>query len=198
MKKNIQKLIWIMIKMKLMCLVVALGCTSLNAEVWSQEKKINLQLGEVNLEQLFEQIQQQINLQFVFNHEDVQGYKVNANIKGKTVAEILDAALKDKPLKYEILSNYIVISPKTIQPTQQTKEIKITGKVTDESGEVLPGVSVFSRVMAWPQYRRKIPLSVLQIKIIVLVFSFIGMKTTVKIKSQKTITRSFCKMTTKH
>lgn len=71
MKKNIQKLIWIMIKMKLMCLVVALGCTSLNAEVWSQEKKINLQLGEVNLEQLFEQIQQQINLQFVFNHEDV-------------------------------------------------------------------------------------------------------------------------------
>lgn len=53
MKKNIQKLIWIMIKMKLMCLVVALGCTSLNAEVWSQEKKINLQLGEVNLEQLF-------------------------------------------------------------------------------------------------------------------------------------------------
>lgn len=147
-----------MIKMKLMCLVVALGCTSLNAEVWSQEKKINLQLGEVNLEQLFEQIQQQINLQFVFNHEDVQGYKVNANIKGKTVAEILDAALKDKPLKYEILSNYIVISPKTIQPTQQTKEIKITGKVTDESGEVLPGVSVFIKgtSLGVAEYRRKI------------------------------------------
>ena len=168
-----------MIKMKLMCLVVALGCTSLNAEVWSQEKKINLQLGEVNLEQLFEQIQQQINLQFVFNHEDVQGDKVNANITGKTVAEILDAALKDKPLKYEILSNYIVISPKTIQPTQQTKEIKITGKVTDESGEVLPGVSVFIKGTSLgvaTDIDGKFALSVPADKNIVLVFSFIGMK----------------------
>ena len=169
-----------MIKMKLMCLIVILGYTSLNAEVWSQEKKIDLQLGEVNLEQLFECLQQQINLQFVFNHEDVQGYTVNINMKGKTVAEILDAALKDKPLKYNILSDYIVISPKTHQPTQQTKEIKITGKVIDESGEALPGVSVAIKGTSLgvaTDIDGKFVLSVPEAKNLVLVFSFIGMKT---------------------
>lgn len=180
MKKNIQKLVWIMIKMKLMCLIVILGYTSLNAEVWSQEKKIDLQLGEVNLEQLFECLQQQINLQFVFNHEDVQGYTVNINMKGKTVAEILDAALKDKPLKYNILSDYIVISPQTHQPTQQTKEIKITGKVIDESGEALPGVSVAIKGTSLgvaTDIDGKFVVSVPEAKNLVLVFSFIGMKT---------------------
>ena len=39
MKKTIEKLIWLMIKMKLMCLVIALATTSLNAEVWSQQEK---------------------------------------------------------------------------------------------------------------------------------------------------------------
>ena len=59
MKKTIEKLIWLMIKMKLMCLVIALATTSLNAEVWSQQKKISLRLGETGLEQLFEEMQQQ-------------------------------------------------------------------------------------------------------------------------------------------
>lgn len=190
MKKNIQKLIWIMIKMKLMCLIVALGCTSLNAEVWSQEKKIDLQLGEVNLEQLFEQIQRQINLQFVFNHEDVQGYTVNMNMKGKTVAEILDAALEGKPLKYNILSDYIVISPKTQQPTRQAKEIKITGKVMDENNEALPGVSVSIKGTSLgvaTDIDGKFTLSVPDSKNLVLVFSFIGMKThELKLDPEKT------------
>ena len=60
-----------MIKMKLMCLVIALATTSLNAEVWSQQKKISLRLGETGLEQLFEEMQQQTKLKFIFNHEDV-------------------------------------------------------------------------------------------------------------------------------
>lgn len=66
MKKTIQTLIWIMIKIKLMFLVIALTYNSLNAEVWSQEKKINLQLGEVNLETLFEQMQQRTHLRFIY------------------------------------------------------------------------------------------------------------------------------------
>ena len=41
MEKQLKKLIWIMIKMKLMCLLVAWTAMSLNAEVWSQEQKIN-------------------------------------------------------------------------------------------------------------------------------------------------------------
>ena len=180
MKKTIQTLIWIMIKIKLMFLVIALTYSSLNAEVWSQEKKINLQLGEVNLETLFEQMQQRTHLRFIYNHEDVQGYTVNANLKGKTIAEVLDEALADKPLKYEIMDGHIVISPKVMTNEQELKTIVIKGKVTDKQGVAMPGVTVMLKgttlgtaTDANGQYE----LTVQKEHATILVFSFVGMKT---------------------
>lgn len=180
MKKTIQTLIWIMIKIKLMFLVIALTYNSLNAEVWSQEKKINLQLGEVNLETLFEQMQQRTHLRFIYNHEDVQGYTVNANLKGKTVAEVLDEVLADKPLKYEIMDGHIVISPKVVTNEQELKTIVIKGKVTDKQGVAMPGVTVMLKgttlgtaTDADGQYE----LTVQKEHATILVFSFVGMKT---------------------
>ena len=120
MEKQLKKLIWIMIKMKLMCLVVVWTATSLNAEVWSQERKIDLRLGETNLELLLEEMQEQTNLRFIYNHEDVSGYVVNGSMKNKTVAEILDKALKGIPLKYEIVGDHIVISPEQLVQAQES------------------------------------------------------------------------------
>lgn len=180
MKKTIQTLIWIMIKMKLMFLVITLACTSLNAAVWSQEKTIDLQLGEVNLETLFEQMQQRTHLRFIFNHEDVQGYTVNANLKGKTIAEILDKALADKPLKYEIMDGHIVISPKRLEQNQQPEMIVIKGKVTDKSGHPMPGVTVMLKGTTFgaaTDVDGKYEMTIQKKYATILVFSFVGMKT---------------------
>lgn len=143
-------------------------------------KKLDLQLGEINLEQLFEQMQSQTKLRFVFNHEDVRGYTVNATMKGKTVSEILDAALQDKPLKYEILSDHIVISPKTLQQAQEKEMLRIKGVVTDSKGEALPGVTVILKgttLGAATDIDGKYEITVNKEYATTLVFSFIGMKT---------------------
>lgn len=179
MKKQLKKLIWIMIKMKLMCLLVAWTAMSLNAEVWSQEQKINLRLGDTNLEALFEKMQQQTNLRFIFNHEDVQGYIVNGSVKGKTVAEILDMVLADKPLKYEIVGDHIVISPGQLLQAQP-EMIKISGKVTDSRGEPLPGVTIMLKGTDFgvaTDVDGKYELPVQKNLAGTLVFSFVGMKT---------------------
>lgn len=179
MKKQLKKLIWIMIKMKLMCLLVAWTAMSLNAEVWSQEQKINLRLGDTNLEALFEEMQQQTNLRFIFNHEDVQGYIVNGSVKGKTVAEILDMALADKPLKYEIVGDHIVISPGQLLQAQP-EMIKISGKVTDSRGEPLPGVTIVLKGTDFgvaTDIDGKYELPIQKNLAGTLVFSFVGMKT---------------------
>ena len=179
MKKQLKKLIWIMIKMKLMCLLVAWTAMSLNAEVWSQEQKINLRLGDTNLEALFEEMQQQTNLRFIFNHEDVQGYIVNGSVKGKTVAEILDMALADKPLKYEIVGDHIVISPGQLLQAQP-EMIKISGKVTDSRGEPLPGVTIMLKGTDFgvaTDIDGKYELPIQKNLAGTLVFSFVGMKT---------------------
>ena len=51
-----------MVRIKLICLVLMLGLTSLNAKVWSQQEKMSLNLKNTGFEQLFEQIQQKAML----------------------------------------------------------------------------------------------------------------------------------------
>lgn len=168
-----------MVKMKLMCLVIALGCTSLNAEVWSQQKKLDLNLGETSLVQLFEKMEQQTHLRFVFNHEDVQGYTVNGYIKGKTIPEILDYALNNTPLKYEILNEHVVISRSTEKLPQESNILKITGRVTDSKGQALPGVTIRLKNTNFgtaTDMEGKYEVSIAENYATVLIFSFIGMK----------------------
>lgn len=189
MKKTNQNLIRIMIKIKLMCLIITLGYTGLNATVWSQEKRINLKSNQVNLVQLFQQMQKKTELKFVFNHEDVQGYTCHSDITGKTVKEILDLVLTDTPLTYEILNDHVIISSRTVNQLPQVKGINITGKVTDQQGDVLPGVSVAIKGTALgvaTDTDGKFTLTIPDANTI-LVFSFIGMKSyELKITKNKT------------
>ena len=179
MEKQLKKLIWIMIKMKLMCLVVVWTATSLNAEVWSQERKIDLRLGETNLELLLEEMQEQTNLRFIYNHEDVSGYVVNGSMKNKTVAEILDKALEGIPLKYEIVGDHIVISPEQLVQAQ-SEVITIKGKVTDNNGQPLPGVTIVLKGTTYgvaTDIDGLYELTIQKNLAATLVFSFVGMET---------------------
>lgn len=131
-------------KMKLACLIMILSLSSLQAKVWSQQERLNLKFNDMNIVQVFEVLQQKTNLKFVFNHENVQQYRVNADIRNKTLEEILDQVFADKPLKYEITAEHVIIS-KTSTPAnvpQTTEAIEITGIVVDENGSALPGVTI--------------------------------------------------------
>lgn len=168
-----------MIKLKLMCLVVMLGYSALNAEVWSQQKRIDLEFEQTGLAQFLENLQRKTNLKFIFNHEDVRDYVVDGAVRNKTLQEILDIALTNLPFRYEIVSDRIVIyRQEKVLP--QVKELKITGRVVDEKGNPLPGVSVILKgtsmgVATDPEgaFSMNIP----ETEHTVLVFSFIGMKT---------------------
>lgn len=179
-----------MIKIKLMCLIIALGCTSLNAEVWSQQKKIDLNFEQIDLIQLFEKMQQKTNLRFVFNHEDVQGFTVNGALKGKTVTEILDIVFANKPLAYEVFEDHIIISRKSDLRVPQKQMTTITGKVLDEAGDPLPGVSIAilgTSLGISTDENGRFSLPVADPGNTTLVFSFVGMKThTLKLSGNKT------------
>lgn len=167
-------------KIKLACLIVALAFSGLHAEVWSQEKKMDLRLGEIRLERLFEVLEQRTNLRFVFNHEAVQGYTVQADMKDKTVEEVLDAALKDTPLEYEVLGGHIVISPRTAQQGQQQDVLTIRGTVTDATGAPMPGVTVMlegTNFGAATDADGNYEMSIQKEHAGTLIFSFVGMKT---------------------
>jgi len=176
MKKTIQKLNRIMIKMKLACLVVLLTCSGLSAKVWSQQERINLKFEQVTFVQLFDLIQQKTNLKFVFNHEDVQEFKTNKqDFISKTVKEILDVVFKGKPLTYEVLADHIVISR-----VMEEKKKTIKGSVVDDTGVPLPGVTIRlknTQLGVSTDVDGRFTILVPEKDNAILVFSFVGMIT---------------------
>lgn len=176
-----KNLIKLMIKMRFVCLVMILSLSSLEAKVWSQQERLNFRFNDINIVQVFEMLQKKTNLKFVFNHENVQQYSVNADIKGKTLEEILDMVFAGKPLKYEISGEHVIVSNASFVQVQTKEMLKITGTVVDEKGSALPGVTVMLKntsigisTDAEGKFSLQLPETGSSNQ---LVFSFIGMKT---------------------
>jgi tonB-linked outer membrane protein, susC/ragA family len=131
-----------MIKMKLACLVLLLSLSGVQAHVWSQTSMLELSVNGKSMVEAIEMLQKKTQLKFVFNHEELNNYRVNAQIQRKTLEEALDILFSDKPLKYEITGEHVIISKTTEQQQQTPKMIEITGTVVDENGSALPGVTI--------------------------------------------------------
>lgn len=121
-----------------------LSISGLQAKVWSQTELLELSVSNVSMVEAVRQLQQKTQLRFVFNVEELQNYKVNAHIQGKTLEETLNQLFEGKPLKYEITAEHVIISKAPIVSTlpQAPKTIEIKGVVVDENGSALPGVTV--------------------------------------------------------
>ena len=115
---------------------------------------------------------------FVFNYDDVKLYKVTAEVKEKSIPEILDVVLQDIPLAYKVSGEYVLIRKKDdVSPRWRW----ITGKVVDENNTPLPGVTVMIKELKIGgttsvdgTYRVGLPEEMKQFTI---VFSFVGMET---------------------
>ncbi len=137
--------------MKIFSLLFILGIsTVLAGNSYSQNTKLSVQVENGSIVDIFDEIQNQS--EFVVFYKDIHidtDKKVSVNLKDKNVEEILNIALEGSKLKYEILDRQIVIIPgkghsyNFNQAVQQP--IKVTGKVTDDKGESLPGASIVIR-----------------------------------------------------
>ncbi|MCD6366635.1 MAG: TonB-dependent receptor, partial [Bacteroidales bacterium] len=121
-------------------------------------------------------------------------------MKGATVTKILDKVLKGSPLTYKIIDRYIIIRNEgkgmnIDEIVQQQKTI--TGTVTDESGQPLPGVTVLIKGTTNGTVTNtdgnysisNIPVDA------TLVFSFVGMRTQeIQVGNQSTINIKMEKM----
>lgn len=165
--------------MKLCSLFVVVLTFSLSANVRAQQEKVNLKLDNVPVKLLFDEIQKQTNLCFVFNTEQAQRLgKVSVNVKQERVENVLQRVLENSGLVYEFDGNLIIIRPEPQK--QESEEIRITGKVTDKKKAPLPGVTVLIKgttiggvTDADGKYRLMLPKQT----DLVLVFSYIGMHT---------------------
>lgn len=116
----------------------------LNASVLSQQR-VSIKMSNVSAKELIKEIESQTNLGFIYNLNEIEkldGLSIDA--EEQTVKEVLDEVLRNTDLTYELDKSVIIIIPKPaiIDDGKQDEKKVIKGKVVDEKGQALPGVSI--------------------------------------------------------
>lgn len=114
---------------------------------FSQHVKLSFNLSNTTIKALFQEIKRQSDYSFLYNNNELnENERVTVSVEDQTVEEILDHVLRNKNLEYEIKDKFILIyrsdEGKTEIQSRQQGGKKISGRVIDASGEVLPGVVV--------------------------------------------------------
>jgi TonB-linked SusC/RagA family outer membrane protein len=135
--------------MKLTVLLFFLAISQMMAiETYSQSTRLTLNLKSVALKDVLDKIEEKSEFFFLYNSKLINVDRtVSANFSNLMIDEILNKLFKETDVVYTVVDRQIVLTSKTDQASflgmgsvQQGN--KISGKVTDTSGAILPGVSV--------------------------------------------------------
>ena len=133
--------------MKLSAIILLSTCLTASAKGTSQ---ITISKSNAPLQKVFKEIKRQSGYNFLYRYELLEDAgPVTVNLSNATLNQALDAVLKGKRLTYEIIDNTVVIKVKErvvekeeIPLPEKAVERVVKGKVTNETGASLEGVSV--------------------------------------------------------
>jgi len=109
---------------------------------------VRLEVGNETIKSVIKKIEKQTNLRFAYKDNVLSpNARVTLSSLDKSVKDILDELFANRGIGYsQIDNNIILFNTTTAGPAAsnngQIETITINGKVTDEKGEPLPGVSV--------------------------------------------------------
>lgn len=137
--------------MKLTTIVLFVLCLQVSTAAFGQG--ITLSVKNVPLKTVLKKIREQTSYNFVFNERLTEGITVkNLQVNKSSVEEVLKQCLKDQPLTFSVIDHTVIIKPVTAagKPASADEVAalspafsgEVKGKVLDEKGEPVPGVSV--------------------------------------------------------
>ena len=140
----------------------------------AQDAKVSLAVRNGSVKEVLKRIESVSSYRFFYS-DDLAFFntRVNAEYTDTPVKTILENLLKESNLAYKLMeNNAIVITPFNVKDTST-----VSGLVTDEAGQPLPGASVLvkdSQIGTTTDIAGHYSLNVSSVKNPVLVFSFIG------------------------
>ncbi|MCL6104017.1 MAG: SusC/RagA family TonB-linked outer membrane protein, partial [Bacteroidetes bacterium] len=165
--------------MRMVLFIMILSVAQLFAvDTYSQNARISLNISNQSVKTVLNDIQSQSEFSFMFNSKivDVER-KVDIKADNEMISQILNKLFDNTDIAYTVVDRQIVLfSNKVLAEQQSTK--KINGKVTDESGMPIPGISVVvkgTQIGVTTDIDGNFSLSIPEDAKIV-VFSFVGMK----------------------
>lgn len=124
----------------IVCLLVQLS----NSKVFSQTTEITLNLKNVSVEEVLNVIESKTVYRFLYNKQLVDvTRKVSIESKNQDISKVLTEIFKDTDISFSINGIQIVLSNHKKDSSQPVK--KITGIVTDLTGEAVIGATIIVR-----------------------------------------------------
>ena len=110
---------------------------------YAQMTKLSLNVDNERLEKVLETIEDESEFFFLYNKDliDVE-QEVSVDAQNEPIKAILDGLLVGKDIAYTVYNRQIVLSNTEVISKMVAQQNSVSGTVTDESGEPLPGVTV--------------------------------------------------------
>ncbi len=142
MRHNLRKILLIM---KLTTFILITGFLHLSASSLAQ--KVTLVEKNAPLVDVFNQIRSQTGYDFLFTGSDLKNAKpVTINVKNEELTDVLIKIFEGQPLDFSIENKSVVVQEKKETLFDKAKalfaQVTITGRVNDETGAPLAGVTV--------------------------------------------------------
>lgn len=108
------------------------------------DKRVTLRAKDQPLRDVFKQLQQLADVNFMYKSTDVDAEKkITFTADNKELKEVLTRLLKPIGLEYTAVGKNIVVKPTPKAEPTSTVKISVTGVVsTSDTGETLPGVNI--------------------------------------------------------
>ncbi|MET7000459.1 TonB-dependent receptor [Chitinophaga defluvii] len=129
--------------MKLTAFLLLIACLHISAKGVSQQ--VTISVKKVSLKKFFKEVTRQTGMSVVYDEALLAvTTPVTIDVKDVPVKEVLDKCLKDQPISYIIEGNSLIIKglPVKAPVTVTDTLIRVSGRITDEKGEPVPGGNV--------------------------------------------------------
>lgn len=112
--------------------------------IGAQNQKINLPIGNLTFKKIFNEIEKQTGLSIGYNQTRLNvSQTLTIKTKDNTLSSILTEVLSGTDFEYVIENDHIIIKQKNERSDpRRISSKRITGKITDETGEPLIGANV--------------------------------------------------------
>lgn len=172
-------LLKIILIMKFIVFLLLTTTTQLLANI-TYGQQVTIRMNNVSFKQVTKEIEKQTNLTFLYNDSGVSKlHRIDVHVVDTDYSAVLEKFLSDSDLSYRNIDNTVIIVPKAEVTSGIVQDLVIKGRVTDTLGRSLSGVTVAIKGTTNKMITKSDGIFAFSSpsKEVVLVFSFVGMKT---------------------
>lgn len=126
-------------------LLLISGISVFANKTYSQTKELNLNMKNSSLKEVLQNIEEQSEFYFMYSEKLVDvNREVSVKINNKKIDQVLEELFEGTNVNYKVKDRFILLTTSGFNENEMDlqQQKSISGSITDESGEPLPGVTV--------------------------------------------------------